>query len=106
MKHPIPKDRPIIARLKGCTKRYPGVLALDTADFELREGEIRALLGKNRAGKSTPIRLLTGAEEPDSGKVRIDETPLSASGVKRKARLPRSHGRGRAWHAQFGLHRP
>lgn len=83
MKHPIPKDRPVIARLKGCTKQYPGVLALDTADFELREGEVRALLGKNGAGKSTLIRLLTGAEEPDSGTVQIDETPLSASGARR-----------------------
>ncbi|MCT4370791.1 sugar ABC transporter ATP-binding protein [Yangia mangrovi] len=85
MKHPIPKDRPVIARLEGCTKRYPGVLALDSADFELREGQVRALLGKNGAGKSTLIRLLTGAEEPDTGTVTIDDTPLSASGAQRAA---------------------
>ncbi|MBE9639794.1 sugar ABC transporter ATP-binding protein [Salipiger mangrovisoli] len=91
MKHPIPKDRPVIARLEGCTKQYPGVLALDSADFELREGQVRALLGKNGAGKSTLIRLLTGAEEPDTGIVTIDDTPLSASGAQRAAEAY-SHG--------------
>ena len=77
--------RKIIASLKGCTKRYPGVLALDNADFEVAAGEVRALLGKNGAGKSTLIRMLTGAEPPDSGTIAIDGEILSETGSSRAA---------------------
>ncbi|MXN51555.1 ATP-binding cassette domain-containing protein [Shinella sp. AETb1-6] len=72
-----------IAALEGCTKRYPGVLALDNASFRVAPGEVRALLGKNGAGKSTLIRMLTGAEVPDSGTVSIDGVALSGSGSAR-----------------------
>jgi len=77
--------REVVARLKGCTKRYPGVVALDSADFEMRPGEVRALLGKNGAGKSTLIRMLTGAETPDEGSVSIAGKPLADSGSGRAA---------------------
>ena len=80
-----PDTRPVIARLTGCSKRYPGVIALSDADFELRAGEVRALLGKNGAGKSTMIRLLTGAETPDTGLVTIGDTPLRDAGSGRAA---------------------
>ncbi|WP_411036551.1 sugar ABC transporter ATP-binding protein [Shinella sp. BYT-45] len=72
-----------IAALEGCTKRYPGVLALDDATFRVAPGEVRALLGKNGAGKSTLIRMLTGAEVPDSGTVTIDGVALSQGGSAR-----------------------
>ncbi|MBB6224926.1 sugar ABC transporter ATP-binding protein [Rhizobium leguminosarum] len=75
-------SRPI-ALVEGCTRQYPGVLALDDATFAVAAGEVRALLGKNGAGKSTLIRLLTGAEIPDSGTVRIDGEELRHSGSSR-----------------------
>jgi simple sugar transport system ATP-binding protein len=77
--------RNIIASINGCTKRYPGVLALENANFEVAAGEVRALLGKNGAGKSTLIRMLTGAEIPDSGTVTIDGGTLSQTGSTRAA---------------------
>jgi len=73
----------IVASVKGCTRQYPGVLALDNATFEVAAGEVRALLGKNGAGKSTMIRLLTGAEIPDSGTVSIDGIELGQTGSVR-----------------------
>ncbi len=76
-------DVTAIAALSSCTKRYPGVLALDKASFPVEPGEVRALLGKNGAGKSTLIRLLTGAEVPDSGAVSIGGVALSGSGSAR-----------------------
>ncbi|MFK0333474.1 sugar ABC transporter ATP-binding protein [Rhizobium sp. NPDC090275] len=72
-----------IASIKGCTRRYPGVLALDNATFQVAGGEVRALLGKNGAGKSTLIRMLTGAEIPDSGTVEVDGEELRHSGSGR-----------------------
>ena len=44
---------PVILEVKGVTKQFPGVLANDSVNFDLREGEIHALLGENGAGKST-----------------------------------------------------
>lgn len=76
-------DRPVVARLSDCAKRYPGVVALDDASLELRAGEVRALLGKNGAGKSTLIRMLTGAETPDKGSVTIDGEELRDPGAGR-----------------------
>lgn len=84
-------SRPVVAQLKGCSKQYPGVIALADADFEMRAGEVRAMLGKNGAGKSTMIRLLTGAETPDTGVVTIGGEPLSGSG---SARAADAFGRG------------
>lgn len=75
--------RTIIASIEGCTKRYPGVLALDNVSFDVAAGEIRALLGKNGAGKSTLIRLLTGAEVPDTGSVSIGGAELMQAGSAR-----------------------
>jgi simple sugar transport system ATP-binding protein len=72
-----------IASIRGCTRRYPGVLALDNATFEVVPGEVRALLGKNGAGKSTLIRMLTGAEIPDTGQVLLDGAELTHSGSGR-----------------------
>jgi len=83
----IPERAPVvshtIAAVKGCTKQYPGVLALDNATFEIAPGEVRALLGKNGAGKSTLIRMLTGAEVPDRGTVEIDGAELTHTGSGR-----------------------
>jgi len=59
------------------SKRYGRHTALNGVSFELREGEITALLGRNGAGKSTTLSLLTGRLEPDGGEVRILGQPLT-----------------------------
>jgi ribose transport system ATP-binding protein len=58
-----------ILEVHGLTKDFPGVRALDSIDFELREGEIHALLGENGAGKSTLIKILGGIYQPDCGSI-------------------------------------
>ena len=58
--------------MRGITKRFPGVTALDGVDFELRAGEVHALLGHNGAGKSTLIHVITGEHQVDEGNVEID----------------------------------
>ena len=61
----------ILLKAENVTKSYAGVKALKSASFELRAGEVHALIGENGAGKSTFIKILTGAIEADSGKTEI-----------------------------------
>lgn len=75
------------AEVRGATKTYGGVHALEDVDFSIAPGEVRALLGKNGAGKSTLIRLLAGAESPDRGEVTIGGTSMSSASVQEAQRL-------------------
>jgi ribose transport system ATP-binding protein len=68
-------DKPIMD-LKGITKRFPGVLALDNVDFNLKRGEVHALVGENGAGKSTLIKIVSGAYRKDGGVIIIDGKEL------------------------------
>jgi ABC-2 type transport system ATP-binding protein len=61
----------VIAELRGATRRYGSVLALDGLDLRMRAGEVVALLGPNGAGKSTAVHLLLGLQRPDSGAARL-----------------------------------
>ncbi|TXN30390.1 sugar ABC transporter ATP-binding protein [Lacisediminihabitans profunda] len=74
--------REIIAQAVSVTRKYPGVTALDSVDFEIHAGEVRALLGQNGAGKSTLIRLLSGVDVPSSGTIRIGGRDLGTEGVR------------------------
>ncbi len=66
-----------ILEAKGITKNFPGVLANDDVHFDLRKGEIHALLGENGAGKSTLMNILYGLYKPDSGTVTVDGNPMA-----------------------------
>ena len=61
-----------ILTMVGIHKSFPGVQALENVDFNLKKGEIHALVGENGAGKSTLIKVLTGVERPDTGVINFD----------------------------------
>ncbi len=68
----------VLLRARGVTKRFPGVVALDNVDFDLRAGEVHILLGENGAGKSTLVKILSGAFAPDGGEVFIEEQKVDS----------------------------
>jgi len=60
-----------LLEIRGLQKSFPGVLALDQVDFNVRPGEVHALMGENGAGKSTLIKVLTGVYPRDAGEIRL-----------------------------------
>ena len=63
--------------LEGLTKAYPGVVANDDVSFEIRPGEIHALLGENGAGKSTLVKMIYGLVKPDAGAMVLNGAPFA-----------------------------
>ena len=63
---------PLVLEMRGIRKVFPGVVALDDVDFDVRPGKVHALLGENGAGKSTLIKIIAGVYRRDGGTMRID----------------------------------
>ena len=72
-------NAPLVMQAKGLVKRYGQVTALDGADFELRAGEILAVIGDNGAGKSTLIKMISGVYKPDDGKIFLEDREITMS---------------------------
>lgn len=76
-----------LLRIEGIRKTFPGVVALDSVDFDLRRGEVHVLLGENGAGKSTLIKMLSGAYHPDAGRVLVDGAEVRIQRAQDSERL-------------------
>src|SRR5881628_497286 len=69
-------DSPLLLKMTGITKRFPGVVALSGVSLHLHPGEVLALMGENGAGKSTLMKILGGAYPPDEGQIEINGEPV------------------------------
>lgn len=76
-----------LLRIEGLRKTFPGVVALDNVDFDLRRGEVHVLLGENGAGKSTLIKMLSGAYRPDHGRILAEGREVRIEGAQDAERL-------------------
>ena len=65
-------DKKVVLSLRNISKQYPGVQALDNVSIDFMEGEVHCLVGENGAGKSTFIKMISGADQPDSGVISFE----------------------------------
>ena len=75
-------EEKLLLQMKGIDKSFPGVHALQNMQFELRRGEVHALLGENGAGKSTLIKVLGGIYQKDDGEIFIDGQKVEINSVE------------------------
>ncbi|WP_035682602.1 galactofuranose ABC transporter, ATP-binding protein YtfR [Azospirillum brasilense] len=87
MTDPTPTASPPLLAIRGLSKAFLGVQALDGVDFTVRHGEIHALLGEDGAGKSTLIKTLTGVYQRDAGTVTLEGRAIAPRGVEEAQRL-------------------
>lgn len=78
---------PALLEMKGITKEFPGVKALDQVSIRVNQSEILALIGENGAGKSTLMKVLAGVYQPSSGKIIIDGQQVIIDGPKHSQKL-------------------
>ena len=82
-----PNESETVLRMAGITKRFPGVIALDSVDLEVGAGEVVALIGENGAGKSTLMKVLGGVHQPDAGMVEVLGKPETIRSVNDADRI-------------------
>jgi ribose transport system ATP-binding protein len=70
-----------LLEMVGISKRFPGVVALDSVNLRVARGEVVALVGENGAGKSTLMKILGGVYQPDAGEIRLDGKPVKIQNV-------------------------
>ena len=76
-----------VVEMRNITKRFPGIVANDRVDFELKKGEIHALLGENGAGKSTLMNVLFGLYQPDEGEIFVNGERVVIDGPNKAIKL-------------------
>src|SRR5262245_37795585 len=76
-----------LLEMRGITKRFPGVVALNNVSLEARPAEVVALVGENGAGKSTLMKILGGIHQPDAGEIRINGEVVTIHSVNDSMRL-------------------
>ena len=79
--------KPLLLRMEGIDKSFPGVHALDACHFDLHAGEVHALVGENGAGKSTLMKVLTGVYARDAGTIYIDGKPVEIHNAREAQQL-------------------
>ena len=75
-----PAAETLLLEMRNVSKEYRGVAALKNIDFELRRGEVHAIVGENGAGKSTLVKILSGAVAPSAGEILLDGDPIQIDG--------------------------
>jgi branched-chain amino acid transport system ATP-binding protein len=93
-------NAPSLLSLRGLTRRFGGLTAVDGIDLDLAKGELVSIIGPNGAGKTTLFNLITGLDRPDAGEVRLDGNAvtgfapekLAANGIARTFQLGRVFG--------------
>jgi ribose transport system ATP-binding protein len=76
-----------LLQVRGVSKSFPGVRALDHVDLDVREGEVHILLGENGAGKSTLMKILAGVHRPDTGEIQLRGAPVQIGSPKHAQQL-------------------
>jgi ABC-2 type transport system ATP-binding protein len=81
-----------VLELKGLTRRYGDLVALDDLSFTVAEGQMFGFVGSNGAGKTTAMRIILGVLAPDAGEVRWRGQPMTDDMRRRVGYLPEDHG--------------